>query len=135
MKKVPVWLVILSVSLIVLCIIGSIFVPLLFVDNESLEKTESIEPTPTITHLEFEGFGNDIVPLNVPKSGTLIISAAQVGEGYFAIEIKDSNANFVDLLGNCLDDCKDRTFVNLDAGSYILEISSRADWIIIVTFP
>lgn len=134
MKKVPVWFVIF---VLLLAGLGSFALVWWyeFAQDNPPTRPLTADPTATIQHVEFEGQGNDIVALNVPRSGSVIISAAQAGDGYFAVEIKDSTARYVDLIGNCLDDCQDRTFINLDKGSYILEVSSRANWFIIVTFP
>ena len=76
------------------------------------------------------GYGDDVIKLDVKTADLLVLSISHNGRSNFAIILKDSEGNWVDLLVNTIGPYNGRNSVKVDVGTYYLDITADGPWAI-----
>lgn len=55
--------------------------------------------------------------------------------GLFNARLKDDYGSTVAIIASCANECEDKRFVNVEAGTYFLDVAATGDWAIVTVSP
>lgn len=83
----------------------------------------------------FSGNGDDVLSFTATGDGLRIFTMSYKGSGNFAIWLKDSRGESVDLLANEIGSYSGRKSERIETGKYYLDVSASGPWSITITSP
>lgn len=110
-------------------------------DDDSAQATEtktiSVEPQPPLPEPEeiysWSGHGPQVTPFFVLSRGLAIFRMTHNGSSNFAVVLKDSDGEWVDLLANVIGSFDGSKSTHIErTGSYLLDITADGDWSVVI---
>jgi len=92
-------------------------------------------PAPTPIVLDFDGQGDKVLFFDTPASGAALFGFGHRGERNFIVNLLKSDGTFVELLVNDIGTYDGEKTLQLDQGSYMLEITADGPWIAVILPP
>ena len=99
-------------------------------DGNSILSYDSKQPECDTGKNVVSGYGDDVIKLDVKTADLLVLSISHNGRSNFAIILKDSEGNWVDLLVNTIGPYNGRKTVKVDVGTYWFDITADGAWAI-----
>jgi len=99
-------------------------------DGNTILSYDSKQPECDTGKNAVSGYGDDVIKLDVKTADLLVLSISHSGKSNFAVILKDSNGDWVDLIVNTIGSYNGRKTVKVDVGTYWFDITADGAWTI-----
>lgn len=123
-------------KLILFLAIGAIGLCLIAIVCFAVFPFQSIAPgSPYAEPIDFRGEGDKVIEFVSPGNGPARITLGHNGTGNFAAVLKNSEGQTISLLANEIGDYQGEKIMNLDSGTYFIEITASDVWFVVILPP
>jgi hypothetical protein len=107
---------------------------IVYVTVYATPNTPTAVPTPTASKTTtFQGSGDDVQSFTATGDGIRIFAMSYSGEHNFAVILKDSQGNEIDLLANEIGSYSGKKSERLGPGTYYLDVTASGPWSVTLT--